>query len=202
MTLSPDLTVTLSDHGNKNLRTQYVIIWTKSSTPWIWKQKKTIFDSIGFRKDWGRKKRNVLWMYWQFRWGFEWWHNDLTVGSKGVRALQQQMFTCIHLLTDRHWLGSQRENLPQLWRCDRPFKWTFGGPEVGTWSEPHGHHRLDRPCSGGGSVLWHHCGCGCRVHAVQTSTTAASTTWHLDRTRVETVGAGGGGSIPCHAVNI
>lgn len=84
------------------------------------------------------------------------------------------------LRADWHGLGPQGEDLPQLRRRHRTAVRAASGAEVGAGAQPHGHHCLDRPGTGGGGVVRDHSGRGRRVHAVQAAAAASPAARRLD----------------------
>lgn len=106
------------------------------------------------------------------------------------------------LRADRHRVGPQGEDLPQLRRRHRPAVRAAGGAEVGPRAQPHGHHRVDRPGAGGGGVLRDHGGRGRRVHAVQAAAAAPPAARRLDGAGVEAVAARGRGPLPRRAADL
>lgn len=125
-----------------------------------------------------------------------------TVYYKQLWSTKRAFFFFSLSLVDWYGLGSEGENFPEFRRGDRSYEWTAGSPEVGTGSQPHSHHRVDRPRSGSGSIVRHRRRSGRRIHAVQAAAAAPPAAWYLDSEGVKTVGAHGRGSLPCHTINL
>lgn len=101
-----------------------------------------------------------------------------------------------------HWLGCQREAVPELRRSLGAHGWARGDAEMGKGTQCDCDCYLGGSCQCHRSHLWYPDRIHCGIHTLQTPLESASEAWGLDSKNSPSLGAGCRDQIPCRTSDL